>query len=278
MGYMLSLIIALLASHAVTAAVTAGERTSLRDAPAAVRGKKNSGQSAMKAARLTAATPLDRVATAVDGAESSHGNDVSMWRADPSGPQGPMQVSEAAATDVGGGDRFDLTQNRALGRAYLAQLYWRYRNWPDAIAAYNWGVGKMDTWIKAGRPADQLLSGVAVYLSRVLHDSGLCDGSKATRSHPPEGGVQPREIGIVEEPVQLPTDSLIRAACSTSVVWGGGIVPSRFSRKLDEALQLALQHASGSQHLTLAPDDRLATPWMANRLPSRVNKSATNAW
>jgi Transglycosylase SLT domain len=51
-----------------------------------------------------------------------------------------MQVSEAAAIDVGGGNRFDLTQNRALGRAYLAQLYRRYKNWPDAIAAYNWGA------------------------------------------------------------------------------------------------------------------------------------------
>jgi hypothetical protein len=62
------------------------------------------------------------VATAVDGAESSHGTDIGMWRADPSGPQGPMQVSQAAAIDVGGGDRFDLAQNRAIGRAYLAQL------------------------------------------------------------------------------------------------------------------------------------------------------------
>jgi hypothetical protein len=35
--------------------------------------------------------------------------DLAMWRPNPSGPQGPMQVGEAAATDVGGGDRFDLT-------------------------------------------------------------------------------------------------------------------------------------------------------------------------
>jgi len=123
---------------------------------------------------MTTATPLNRVATAVDGAESSHGEDIGMWRPDPSGPQGPMQVSEAAATDVGGGNRLDLTQNRAIGRAYLAQLYRRYRNWPDAIAAYNWGIGKMDAWVKAGRPPDKFLVGVAGYLRRVLDDSGLC--------------------------------------------------------------------------------------------------------
>jgi hypothetical protein len=51
---------------------------------------------------------LDRIAYGVDGAESSHGGDPKMWRPElPNGPQGPMQVSAAAATDVGGGDRFD---------------------------------------------------------------------------------------------------------------------------------------------------------------------------
>src|SRR5690348_14386325 len=31
---------------------------------------------------------------AVDGVESSHGMDTSMWRAKPEGPQGPVQVSQ----------------------------------------------------------------------------------------------------------------------------------------------------------------------------------------
>jgi len=68
-------------------------------------------------------TELERVADAVDGVESSHGMDASMWRAKPEGPQGPMQVSQKAATDVGGGDRFDIEQNRALGRAYLSLCF-----------------------------------------------------------------------------------------------------------------------------------------------------------
>jgi hypothetical protein len=124
--------------------------------------------------------PLDHIANAVDGAESSHGQDLGMWRPDPSGPQGPMQIGASAARDVGGGDRFDLTQNRVMGRAYLEQLHRRYRNWPDAIAAYNWGLGKMDTWIKAGRLPDQILPGVVVYVRRVIGDSRLCHsaGSK----------------------------------------------------------------------------------------------------
>jgi Transglycosylase SLT domain len=117
--------------------------------------------------------PLERVAFAVDGAESSHGTDPAMWHPELDGPQGPMQVSAAAAFDVGGGDRFDLDENRSLGRAYLAHLYRRYGNWPDAIAAYNWGPGNLDAWIAGGRPADGLPLAVANYRNRVLRDVGL---------------------------------------------------------------------------------------------------------
>jgi hypothetical protein len=114
---------------------------------------------------------LDRIAFAVDGVESRHGADFRMWRPEPNGPQGPMQVSAAAALDVGGGDRFDLRQNRLLGRAYLAQMFSRYGNWADAVAAYNWGPGAMDQWIAGGRSADRLPPGVAWYVNRVLRDA-----------------------------------------------------------------------------------------------------------
>jgi Transglycosylase SLT domain len=127
---------------------------------------------------------LDRVAFAVDGAESSHGADLAMWRPEFSGPQGPMQVSAAAASDLGGGDRFDLTQNRLLGRAYLARLYRRYGNWPDAIAAYNWGPGNMDTWINAGRPAAALPVEVERYCDRVLRNGGVLPAPGAPLPRP----------------------------------------------------------------------------------------------
>jgi hypothetical protein len=116
---------------------------------------------------------LDRVAFAVDGAESSHGADPRMWRPEISGPQGPMQVSAAAAADLGGGDRFDSVVNRQLGRAYLAHLYRRYGNWPDAIAAYNWGPGNMDSWITSGRPISSLPLEVERYRNRVLREVGF---------------------------------------------------------------------------------------------------------
>jgi hypothetical protein len=117
---------------------------------------------------------LDRIAYAVDGTESSHGTNPAMWRRNPAGPQGPMQVSDKAARDAGGGDRFDMAQNRDIGRSYLALLYSRYGNWADAVSAYNWGMGNLDGWIRAGRPSRKLVPAVAVYSHRVLDESGLC--------------------------------------------------------------------------------------------------------
>jgi hypothetical protein len=111
---------------------------------------------------------LDRIAFAVEGIESRHGADPRMWRPSLTGPQGPMQVSAAAAFDVGGGDRFDIGQNRLLGHAYLAQMYRRYGNWADAIAAYNWGPGNIDLWIAQGRNTDLLPFDVARYVALVL--------------------------------------------------------------------------------------------------------------
>jgi hypothetical protein len=124
------------------------------------------------------AADLDRVAFAVDGAESSHGADLRMWRPEPGGPQGPMQVTAAAADDVGGGDRFDLSDNRVLGRAYLARMYRRYGNWPDAVAAYNWGPANVDSWISGGRIANNLPLGVERYRDRVLRDAALAGPSR----------------------------------------------------------------------------------------------------
>jgi hypothetical protein len=116
---------------------------------------------------------LDRISFAVDGIESRHGADPRMWRPEPDGPQGPMQVSLKAAIDVGGGNRFDLLENRLLGRAYLAQMYRRYGNWADALAAYNWGPGNLDQWIAGGRRAEVLPLETTRYVERALRNALL---------------------------------------------------------------------------------------------------------
>ncbi len=163
---------------------------------------------------------LDRVAFAVDGAESSHGADLRMWRPEPGGPQGPMQVSAAAAFDVGGGDRFDLAQNRALGRAYLARMYQRYGNWQDAIAAYNWGPGNLDAWIGGGRAADKLPLGVERYRNRVLRDAVLSEpgitaaGRWTLGGGPPPPGPADRPPVAASVAVPFVADALQRGAAA----------------------------------------------------------------
>jgi transglycosylase-like protein with SLT domain len=201
-------------------------------ASAVASGRKPSRPAA---AAAKAETPLDRVAFAVDGAESSHGADQAMWRVDPNGPQGPMQVSAAAASDVGGGDRFDAGQNRAIGRAYLALLYRRYGDWPDAIAAYNWGIGNLDNWFKAGRPAYGAAPGVAAYLDRVVHDSGICSGRSA---RPPR-----RVAGSLGDCADLGAWASVRGDGRYPLGGGGG--SSAFHLRLDNAMRLAAQHAGG---------------------------------
>ncbi|HEX3862841.1 MAG TPA: transglycosylase SLT domain-containing protein [Stellaceae bacterium] len=124
-----------------------------------------------------ASSDLDRVAAAVEEVESNQGRNPAMWRPDPFGPQGPMQVSLRAALDVGGGNRFDAGENRVIGRLYLSLMYRRYGNWPDALAAYNWGPGNMDLWIKSGRPEQLRPVNVLAYQDRVLRMSSGSSGA-----------------------------------------------------------------------------------------------------
>jgi hypothetical protein len=260
------------------AVVQAGERTATTDPPIVVGEARSSGQGSIKIIRPSINAMLDRVTYAVDGAESSHGEDLSMWRPDPSGPQGPMQVSEPAAADVGGGDRFDSTENRAIGRAYLAQLYRRYKNWPDAIAAYNWGMGNVDSWIKAGRPADKFVIGVAVYLRRVLHDSGLCNGPTAAPVRTPRARMlsanqNPREVAGEEKEPEA--DSFALVVCADLEAWGLDErdrpffgTQGHFYQKLEKAMLLVMQHLPASQRATHGRDDRATVSWnIAMRRP-----------
>ena len=242
------------------AVAQAGERTAPIDPSFAVIGTRSSGQGAIKKIRPSISAMLDRIAYAVDGAESSHGKDLTMWRPDPSGPQGPMQVSEPAAADVGGGDRFDSTENRAIGRAYLEHLYRRYKNWPDAIAAYNWGMGNVDSWVEAGRPAGKFVNGVAAYLRRVLQDSGMCDGSAPAPVRPSRAQMLPatqpaREVAVEEGEPRA--DSFVLAVCADPDAWGRALderdrpflgTQGHFYKKLEKAMLLVTHHLRASQH------------------------------
>jgi hypothetical protein len=158
----------LLLLAATVAAAAAKPRKAAAPAP------RPPAKSAPAAAQAVAKpSTIARLGLAVEGAESSYGTDPRMWRGDPAAPQGPMQVTAAAATDVGGGDRFDPAENVALGRAYLADMYRRFGSWPDAVAAYNWGPGRLDFWIRSGRSPFAMPPAVERYRIRVLVAAGL---------------------------------------------------------------------------------------------------------
>src|SRR5262249_3372440 len=127
----------------------------------------------------------------------------------------------------------------------------RYRNWPDAIAAYNWGIGKLNAWLGAGRPAGKLAKGVAAYTDRVLRDSGLCAGEREPLVPGRLG--QPRfaarsghralgQAGALDEPLG-PACAKYAGAASGGGRWRSdnrllvGLMPESLFRELDAAIR-----------------------------------------
>ena len=233
----------------------------LRDPPVSIlRGPGLRATAETELFGPASAADLDRVAFAVDGTESSHGADLRMWRPEPGGPQGPMQVSAAAAFDVGGGDRFDLAQNRALGRAYLAQMYRRYGNWPDAVAAYNWGPGNLDAWIGGGRAADKLPLAVEHYRNHVLREAVLSDAGITAASRWAFGAAPPP--GSAD---RAPVQASVAAALVADALQRGAA-----------AGNAALHEFAAALH-SRAADWKSAYRGLANRIVSLAQRRSASA-
>jgi hypothetical protein len=80
----------------------------------------------------------------------------------PAGARGLMQLMPDTARDLGVGDAFDPVQNVYGGCRYLRQMLDRYGGDLDqALAAYNWGPGRMD------RAPASLPDETRVYIQRV---------------------------------------------------------------------------------------------------------------
>ena len=120
-----------------------------RDQPVTVlRGSIAQSLPGIELFRPASESDLDRVAFAVDGAESSHGTDLRMWRPELSGPQGPMQVSPP----------------RSIAAAATGSTWSRTDNWAAAISRACTGdtaIGRMRsrhttgvqaTWMRGSAP------------------------------------------------------------------------------------------------------------------------------
>ena len=116
-------------------------------------------------------TPSDDLASLarfVEYVESS-GNPKAVSRV---GAAGLMGIMPATASQPGFGvnpirpaELFDPQKNRAFGEQYLAAMLKRYNGNPEhAIAAYNWGVGNTDKWIRRGAKLADLPSDTRNYI------------------------------------------------------------------------------------------------------------------
>lgn len=79
------------------------------------------------------------------------------------GALGVMQLLPSTAAQFGV-DPTDVAQNIDGGVRYLQQLYGRYGDWGLAAAAYNWGPGNVDGYLRGDR---SLPSSVAAYATNV---------------------------------------------------------------------------------------------------------------
>lgn len=92
----------------------------------------------------------------------------------PKGARGLLQTMPGTESDPGFGVRpldpaADPTQERyRLGRDYMGAMLKRYGgNVEHALAAYNWGPGNADEWIKAGADPNKLPSETRSYIRNI---------------------------------------------------------------------------------------------------------------
>lgn len=120
-----------------------------------------------------------------DGGISNLYEDVEYWESggkqgavSPKGARGVMQLMPGTMRDPGFGVtpmdelmRAGMSEeeaNRETGRKYLDAMYRRYGDQAVALAAYNWGPGNVDKWIKSGADPKKLPAETRSYISKVM--------------------------------------------------------------------------------------------------------------
>lgn len=66
------------------------------------------------------------------------------------GASGLLQLMPGTARGLGVTDVMNVDQNLDAGYRYADQMYNKYGDWGQALAAYNWGPGNMDAYLKTG--------------------------------------------------------------------------------------------------------------------------------
>lgn len=117
---------------------------------------------------------LDNMANAVDLSESGgeHLDKNGNVKQSNKGAIGRMGLMPDTAKDLGVNPT-DEKQNLAAGKQYLGQMFDRYQNWDDALAAYNWGPGNVDKWIARGKDPDKMPAETRAYIASTFRRAGM---------------------------------------------------------------------------------------------------------
>ncbi len=115
-----------------------------------------------KAAQATG-LPVDLLKRQLLAESGGNANAVS-----PAGAGGPAQLMPGTATDLGVTNRFDPATSIPAGATYLKQQFDKYGgNLNHALAAYNFGPGNVDNWLKGGGDPSKLPQETQAYIAKV---------------------------------------------------------------------------------------------------------------
>lgn len=89
----------------------------------------------------------------------------------PKGAIGLGQIMPKTAAGLGGDPKNPL-HNVAMAQTLLGRLQTKYGNDQHALAAYNWGEGNVDKWIKAGADPSKLPAETQKYIATVTRLAG----------------------------------------------------------------------------------------------------------
>lgn len=168
-------------------------------------------------------TPLPAAIVAlVDSAAARHGVEPEIARAvawvesrgNPSvtssaGAMGVFQLMPATAEGLGVTDPFDAAQNVDAGVRFLAQLRERFKLWKPALAAYNWGPGR----VQSGRPwPEQVQTYVEKVLSRAAAELGGTDAAASKEPGLAELPFAPWALQYLGRPPHCPSCSCCHVA------------------------------------------------------------------
>lgn len=129
----------------------------------------------------------------------------------PKGAKGAMQVLDNTNLDPGYGvtpAQDDSVEERdRVGRDYSAALIKHYGDKATGLAAYNWGPGNVDKWLKNGSNPDDLPAETKTYIKNIMANSGGNQGTQYAQADTgtqtdasPDTSVLPKDPDQMSEP------------------------------------------------------------------------------